>query len=165
MSLKKIISGYTRYNHWANEKMTQWLQTLDINLLYQETPSSFASIDLTVQHMNRAQNFWLAVITGEDLSKLDETIKLNAFAMSMDNLLAGSQRMLDTFEAYSEKDLLQQLSSTDMVQPRYEYILHMINHNSYHRGRGQIVTMSRCLGVTDKVPSMDYDAFLWTEYR
>ena len=162
MSLKKIISSYTWYNHWANEKMTQWLQTLDSNLLYQETPSSFTSIDLTIQHMNRAQNFWLAVITGGDLTQTDEIIRSNAAAMSMNNLLAGSQRLLNTCDAYSEEDLLQQLSSTDMIQPRYEYILQVINHNSYHRG--QIVTMSHCLGVTDKVPSMDYEVFLWSGY-
>ena len=159
MSLKKIISSYTRYNHWANEKMTQWLKTLDSNLLYKETSSSFAGIDLTVQHMNRAQNFWLAVITKDDLSKLDESIKSKAADMSMNNLLAGSKRMVDTFETYSEEELLQQLPSRDMVQSRYEYILHAINHNSYHRG--QIVTISRCLGVADNVTSMDYDAFLW----
>lgn len=162
MSLQKIISNYSRYNHWANEKMTQWLQTLNSNLLYKETPSSFASIDLTVQHMNQAQNFWLTVITGDDLTHPDETIQSNAAAISMNNLLEGSQRLVDTCEAYSEEDLLQQLSSTDMIQPRYEYILQLINHNSYHRG--QIVTMSRCLGVTDKLPSMDYEVFLWSVY-
>ena len=77
----------------------------------------------------------------------------------MTNLLAGSQRLVDTCEAYLEEDLLQQLPSTDMIQPRYEYILQVINHNSYHRG--QIVTVSRCLGVRDKIPSMDYEVFLW----
>ena len=75
----------------------------------------------------------------------------------MTNLLAGSQRLVDTCKTYSEEDLLQQLPSTDMIQPRYEYILQVISHNSYHRG--QIVTMS--LGVRDKIPSMDYEVFLW----
>ena len=80
----------------------------------------------------------------------------------MTNLLAGSQRLVDTCKTYSEEDLLQQLPSTDMIQPRYEYVLQVINHNSYHRG--QIVTMSRFLGVTGKIPSMDYEVFLWYGY-
>ena len=63
----------------------------------------------------------------------------------MTNLLAGSQRLVDTCEAYLEEDLLQQLPSTDMIQPRYEYILQVINHNSYHRR--QIVTMSLALEI------------------
>ena len=114
---------------------------------YQETPSGFTSIDLTIQHMNRAQNSWLAVITGGDLTQTDEIIRSNAGVMSMNNLPAGSQQLLDTCEAYPEEGLLQQMSSTDMIQPRYEYVLQVINHNSYRRG--QIVTMSRCPGVTD----------------
>ncbi len=39
--------------------MTRWLKTLDSNILYKETPSSFSSIDLTLQHLNHSQNFWL----------------------------------------------------------------------------------------------------------
>ncbi|HEY5750708.1 MAG TPA: DinB family protein [Chryseolinea sp.] len=160
MSLKKLISSYTRYNHWANEKMTQWLETLERNLLYKETPSSFGSIDLTLQHMNHAQNFWFAIITGTDVAKLDETIKLNAVDIVIDELLAGSQRMLDKFTTYTEEELSTQVPSQDMMQSRYDYILHAINHNSYHRG--QIVTMIRCLGLVGNVPAMDYEVFLWT---
>jgi uncharacterized damage-inducible protein DinB len=161
MSLKKIISSYARYNHWANEKMTQWLKTLEGNILYKETPSSFGSIDFTMQHMNRAQNFWYAVITEAYVTKLDETIKFNAADITINDLLAGSKQMLNKFNTYTEEELLKQLSSNDMVQSRYEYILHAINHNSYHRG--QIVTMGRCLGVVNNVPAMDYDVFLWSE--
>lgn len=54
MSLKKLISSYARYNHWANQEMTQWLKNLDSDMLYEETPSSFGSIDLTMQHESRA---------------------------------------------------------------------------------------------------------------
>jgi uncharacterized damage-inducible protein DinB len=161
MSLKKMISSYTRYNHWANERMTQWLKTLESNILFKEALSSFGSIDLTLQHMNHAQRFWLAIITEADVTKLDETLKVNAADIVMNDLLSGSQQMLDTLNAYTEEELLKQVPSTGMVQNRYEYILHVINHNSYHRG--QIVTMIRCLGVADNIPAMDYEVFLWFE--
>ena len=163
MILKKLISSYTRYNHWANETMVRWLKNLDRNILYKDTPSSFSSVDLTVQHMNHAQIFWLAIITEADITKLDETIKLNAADINMDNLLAGSQQMIGKFTSYTEEELSKQLLKDDMVQSKYSYILHAINHNSYHRG--QIVTMSRCLGVVNNVPPMDYDGFLWLEYQ
>jgi len=161
MSLKKLISNYTQYNHWANERMTQWLETLERDTLYKKTPSSFGSVDLTLQHMNHAQNFWLAIITGSDVGKLDETIKSNAFDIVIHELRAGSQRMLDKFTAYTGDELLTQVHSQDMMQSRYEFIVHAINHNAYHRG--QIVTMSRCLGAVGNVPAMDYEVFLWTE--
>lgn len=159
MSLKKLISNYAKYNHWANERMAQWLRTLERTILYKETPSSFGSIDLTLQHMNNAQNFWFAIITEADTTKLDETIRLNAVDTIINNLLAGSQQILTQFAAYSEEVLLKQIPSSDMIQSRYEFILQVINHNTYHRG--QIVTMSRCLGVVNNIPAMDYEVFLW----
>lgn len=158
--MKKVILSYTRYNHWANETMTQWLKTLERELLYKKTISSFDSIDRTVQHMNHAQNFWFTILTEADLSKLDETIKLNSADSVMNELVAGSQKLLNKIEKYTKEELLKQVSSNDMVQSRYEFMMHVVNHNSYHRG--QIVTMSRGLGVEENIPAMDYDAFLWS---
>lgn len=163
MSVKKIVTNYARYNHWANRKMVQWLRTLGHNFLYTETSSSFNSIDLTVQHMSRAQNYWIAIISEDDTGQLDESIKYNDADTTLHNLLAGSKRMLDILDAYSEQELLQKLYREDMAQSRYEFIIHCLNHNTYHRG--QIVTMSRCLGVKENIPEMDYDVFLWAEYQ
>ena len=161
MILKKLISDYTQYNHWANVELTGWLKTLDRKLLYLETASSFNSIDLTIQHMNHAQNFWHAVITQADLTKLDETIKFNSAESNMNDLLELSQQLHYLFAAYSEEELFKQVSTGEMLQCRYDYILHMVNHNSYHRG--QIITMSRELGVVDNIPTTDYDIYLWSQ--
>ena len=161
MSLTKIISGYTQYNLWANERLSQWLASLESNLLYEETLSSFRSIDKTLQHISQSQNFWFAVITEAGTANLDLPTKSDRRAdTAIHDLLTGSQQMLKTFTDYSEDELLKQIPSTDMVQSRYEFILHLVNHNSYHRG--QIVTMSRYLGVVDNIPAMDYEVFLWT---
>lgn len=162
MSLKKLMSRYARYNHWATGKMIQWLKTLDEKILYKKTLSSFGSIDLTLQHMNQAQLFWFAIITEADVTKLDEAIEFNTTYGIFNGLLASSQQILEKCEAYTEEEFLKQLPSTDMVQSRYEYILHVINHNSYHRG--QIVTISRSLGVSSNIPAMDYEAFLWSDH-
>ena len=40
---------------------------------------------------------------------------------------------------------------------RYDYILHIINHSTFHRG--QIVTMSRAIGITDGIVNTDYNMF------
>jgi uncharacterized damage-inducible protein DinB len=157
MSIKKVILSYVNYNHWANEKLSCWLMSLDKALLYKQTTSSFASVELTVQHMQQSQQFWLGIITQKGLALPDET---DAAALSFSLLLTGSRLMIDTFGAYTEEELLEKVTSTDMVQSRYEFILHMINHNSYHRG--QIVTMCRHLGVVDNIPAMDYEVFLWS---
>lgn len=159
MSLVKAIADYSQYHHWANEQLTKWLKQLNRRLLYLNTPSSFNSIDLTLQHMTHAQNFWLAVINCADFTTLDETIVLDNADKVMGTLLAGSQQMVDTFTTYTEEELLQEVPTTDMVKPRYQLMQHVINHSSYHRG--QIVTMSRCLGIVINIPVTDYDVFLW----
>lgn len=161
MSLKKLISTYTHYNHWANEELIRWLVTLDRELLYTETASSFKSIDHTIQHMNHAQNFWYAVITEADLSKLDEIIKFSAAESNMKELLEVSRQLYAVFTAYTEDELFKKVSTGEMFQCRYDYILHMVNHNSYHRG--QIITMSRALGVVENIPTTDYDIYLWSQ--
>lgn len=158
MSLKKAILSYVKYNHWANEKLSIWLMGLDRALLYKETASSFASIGFTVQHMQQSQRFWLGIITKKSFSLPDET---DETATNFSQLQAVSRLMLDEFGSYTEEELLEKVASTDMVQSRYEFILHVINHNSYHRG--QIVTMCRHLGVVDNIPAMDYEVFLWSE--
>lgn len=162
MNLVKVISGYILYNHWANVMMTQWLKNQDKHILYTETPSSFSSIDLTMQHMNHAQLFWLAVINEEDVhaAKQNEIIRSGVADAVMQDLLAGSQQMINKFTAFSESELLKQLSTESMIQCRYEYIMHAINHNTHHRG--QIITMIRCLGIVNNLPALDYDVYLWS---
>ncbi len=163
MHFKTIITSYTGYNLWANRKMSEWLKTLDQNILYKQTPSSFNSIDLTLQHMVHAQNFWLTISAEEDISQLDETIKANAVDMVMNELLAGSQQIRAKFISYTEEDLQKQVSNGATTQSRYHFILHVINHNSYHRG--QIITMSRSLGIENNIPNTDYDEFLRLKHQ
>jgi uncharacterized damage-inducible protein DinB len=68
--------------------------------------------------------------------------------------------METVFTGYTEAELMEEIESIDLTKPRYEFILHVINHNTYHRG--QIVTMCRSLGATEQVPAMDYEVFLWS---
>lgn len=160
MSIKEIVKKQVDYNYWANERMVEWLKSLDRELLYKETPSSFPGIDLTIQHLVHCQNFWLAVLTGRDYTNLDERIRVREADWSMKELLGGARRMIDTYGSYSENELLAAIRAPDSTQSRYEFILHVVSHGAYHRG--QIVTMARCLGVTRDIPTTDYDAYLWT---
>jgi uncharacterized damage-inducible protein DinB len=158
MSIQNIIANYARYNHWANEKLCHWLLSLNPMILDRQTPSSFATVALTVRHMQQSQLFWLEIITKRKLGlPREHTTPETDFGQ----LLAGSMLMVAAFAAYTEKELMEGVDSVDMTKPRYEFILHAINHTTYHRG--QIVTMCRSLGVVDHVPAMDYEVFLWSE--
>jgi uncharacterized damage-inducible protein DinB len=159
MVLKTVILNYTTYNHWANETFTGWLKSLDASLLYKETKSSFPSIDLTLQHMKNAQNFWHAVIGNTNINSLDQELRTGSVDWVIAELLKGSQNFVDMVISLNDDDLLAKASSPAITGTRYEFILHAINHNSYHRG--QITTITRSLGITENIPNTDYENYLW----
>ncbi len=65
------------------------------------------------------------------------------------------------FGAFEETDLLTELHlDTPWAKnrlPRYEYIVHVVNHSSFHRG--QLVTMARQLGIDKDIPNTDYNIY------
>ena len=160
MILQTAILDYTLYNHWANEVLTGWLKSVDDQLLSREIKSSFPGIDLTLQHMIHAQNFWHAVISNSDINSLDEELRTDSVDWVMTELLKGSQNLINLVNSLNDDDLMVKVSSPAMTKTKYEFMLHVVNHNSYHRG--QIITISRSLDVTDNIPNTDYDTYLWT---
>ncbi|NBP70556.1 MAG: hypothetical protein EBU52_17700, partial [Cytophagia bacterium] len=74
-------------------------------------------------------------------------------------LVVSSQKLLTDLSSFNEQQLLEVISTADSKQSRYEYILHVVNHGSYHRG--QVVNLCRMLGVKAEVPVTDYDGYLW----
>lgn len=161
MSLSKLVSNYTFFNAWANLNMVTWLQSIDRELLYAPAVSSFTSIDYTLQHILRTQRFWYMFITGQDTSSLNWAVREKEVEQIMQELIALSDEMKNTFANYSENELLQILHlntpwATNSLS-RYEYIVHVVNHSSFHRG--QIVTIARSIGITSGVPNTDYNIF------
>ena len=65
--------------------------------------------------------------------------------------------MKDAIQNFSDEDFLKKIR-VDSPRfpanlPRYEYIMQLLNHSTYHRG--QVVTIGRSLGFTD-APNTDY---------
>jgi uncharacterized damage-inducible protein DinB len=161
MSLQKFIHNYASFNAWANSEFAHWLQKVDEQLLYQQLPSSFSSIDSTVQHILRVQKFWTAFISLKDVSKFDWSVKEKQALTNVMALKEQSAAMKDEFLNYGEKDLTEEII-LDMPWAknrlsRYEYIVHAINHSTFHRG--QIITIARGIGLTENLPSTDYNFF------
>jgi uncharacterized damage-inducible protein DinB len=161
MSLQKFIHNYASFNSWANSEFADWLQKVDEQLLYQQVPSSFSSIDSTVQHILRVQKFWAAFISLKDVSQFDWSVKDRQALMNVTELKGQSAAMKDEFLNYGENDLTEEIT-LDMPWAknrlsRYEYIVHAINHSTFHRG--QIITIARGIGLTENLPSTDYNFF------
>ncbi len=161
MSLQKLISNYASFNEWANHKIIVWLKELEPSLLYKKTPSSFTTIDYTLQHILRTQRFWLTFISEADTTHFDWRVIEGNIERIFSELEEVSQNMKTKFTMFDEAELVKTLN---LNMPwcknnlnRYEYILHVINHSTFHRG--QIITMARCLGINEGVVNTDYNFF------
>lgn len=159
MNLQKITTRFLQYNLWANERLTSWLLTLPREILYEKTASSFGTIDHTLQHILAAENYWHAVLVKGEINAFNQSVKENAIEEVITDLITSSQKLLNDLSPFNEQQLFETIAASDSNQSRYEYILHLVNHGSYHRG--QIVTLCRILGVTAEVPVTDYDGYLW----
>jgi len=158
MSLQNLTTRLLQFNLWANDRMTSWLLTLDRKIIYTQSGSSFGTIDRTIQHILEAQIYWYNVIVkskidGFNLEPEKDITRLVAA------LIENSQTLVNEISLFNDQQLTETIQASDSRQSRYEYILHLVNHGSYHRG--QIVTMCRILGVTGEIPVTDYDGYLW----
>ena len=161
MSLSKLTSNYVDYNAWANTRLVHWLMDQPVDQMYAEVESSFRSLDLTLQHMLRTQRFWTAFVMQQDLSGFNWSVRKGDAANVMAELVSQSDGMRTQFSQFSEADLSTELS-LDMPWAknrlsRYEYIIHVVNHSTFHRG--QIVTMARGLGLVHGIPATDYNIY------
>lgn len=158
MSLKNLISNYAAFNEWANTQIVMWLKTLDKEILYSKTTSSYPSIDYTLQHILRGQKFWYLFITEQDTSNFNWSVYEGEVDRIMQELKDSSILMKDTYSTFSEEELLHlDVPWAKNSRSRYDYIVHIINHGSFHRG--QIVTMARTLGVSEGIVNTDYNIF------
>ena len=159
MYLENLTTRLLRYNLWANERLTSWLMTIDRHILYEKTGSSFGTIDRTLQHILAAQTYWHALMARGEINEFNLPVKENAVEAVMADLVLSSQQLVDSLSVLNEQQLIESIQASDSMQSRYEYILHVVNHSSYHRG--QVITMCRALEITGEIPVTDYDAYLW----
>ena len=159
MSLQNLTTRFLSYNLWANERLTSWLMTIDRNILYEKTGSSFGTIDRTLQHILSAQIYWHAILVKGQINEFNLPVKENAVDEVVTDLVISSQQLVSSLSTLNEQQLIESIQASDSTQSRYEYILQVVNHSSYHRG--QVVTMCRALGITGEIPITDYDGYLW----
>lgn len=161
MSFKQFIQNYTAYNEWANHQIADWLLLQNPLTLITQVESSYTSIDYTVQHILRAQKFWTLFIQNENTHNFEWLVYEDAAIEMIHEWKAQSSNMRETIEKFNEFELMQQLTLNmpwaKNKRSRYDYIVHVINHSTYHRG--QISSIARQLGVNKGIPATDYNIF------
>lgn len=160
MNLQNLISDYTAYNLWANQQFINWLSNKPVEQLNQEVPSSFSSILKTLNHIWAIEEYWYSIIA----KKAEFNNRYGATEFVADEIFEGlinrSTLLAEDVKQFTDIELTEKIKLVspwlEADQPRYEYLLQLVNHGTYHRG--QIITIARNVGITD-APNTDYIFF------
>ena len=158
--MKQLLQQYAAYNTWANKKILETAKLLSEEQINKEIVSSFPSVYKTVLHLMEVENVWW-----ERLKLAEHTTLSGWFTGNFDELskklLELSQQWHDWIQNANEVNIThvfayQNSKKEHFKQPVYEMLLHLFNHQTFHRG--QLVTMFRQLGL-DKIPPTDFIVF------
>jgi uncharacterized damage-inducible protein DinB len=159
MTAAAFLSDFAKFNHWANTSMVNWLQELDPALADQPFNAGFGSINGTLEHIADAQLSWLQTLSGTIPAVETEHTSGSSLLRNCIRLLRGSQLLVAYTAGITEQELYTAIDSDDHLDTRFNFLVHVINHSTYHRG--QIVLLTRLLGQTLEIQPTDYDAYHW----
>ena len=161
-SLRSQLIKMTKYNLWANTKISEFLLKLDPALLDKELISSFDTIRKTLYHIMGAESIWLSRLTGispatwpgENFSGTDIEV-INSFT-------GQSEKLVGYAEGCTDDSIQDAVKYSSMDGKKFEnkicdILQHALNHSAFHRG--QLITMLRNVGYTD-LSSTDYITYL-----
>lgn len=159
--MKKLLLQYAGYNVWANQKLIDCIDNLTDEQVKREIDSSFKSIYATLIHLWDAESIWWQRV------KLQEQIEVpgshfNGSVLELgNNLLKQSKQWKEwvdiATEAALEHEFIYRNSKKEQFkQPVYDTLLHLFNHQSYHRG--QLITMFHQVGL-ENIPNTDFISF------
>jgi uncharacterized damage-inducible protein DinB len=163
--MKELFVQYASYNTWANSLLVATITALSEEQQQAEVKSSFPSLYKTMLHLLDAESIWWQRI------KLQEkiTIPSESFTGNMNELstelLKQNRQWQEWVSSLNENGLQHEFiymnsKKERFKQPVYQMLLHLFNHNTYHRG--QIVTMLRQVGV-EKIPPTDF--IVWSRKK
>ena len=163
--MKQLLLQYAQYNAWANKKLSETVGRLSHDQQHQQIPSSFDSIFKTMMHLLDVESIWWQRL------KLSEQIDWpgRTFTGDINDLIQELLRNSSQWEywvrnasdvALTHVFAYQNSKKEHFKQPVYEVLVHLFNHQSYHRG--QLVTMLRQAGV-EKIPATDFIVYCRTK--
>ncbi len=162
MTDSEILKTMARYNQWANRDLFAAVRTLPASEASKPRPSLFKNILNTLNHPLVTDRIWWAHMHKEShLHKaLNEVLysdfeKLAAAREEMDQRLIGYVDDLSEADADEEIDFTL-LSGAKGRMNRRMILMHMFNHNTYHRG---FVVETFCQ-VPAALPLIDIPVFM-----
>lgn len=136
------------YTVWASRLIIEALKPLSEEELNRPLGTSHHGVIETLRHIYFADRVWLSRLKGAGRSLRDD-----GEAPSLMDLEAAWFPMLDELKSLvagfgdagvAEAFTFRNLAGEEVTLPRWQALLHVVNHATLHRG--QIVTMLRQLG-------------------
>ena len=159
--MKQLLQQYAAYNVWANKIITERITQLSTEIIHKEMNSSFSSIYKTVVHLMDVESIWWQRLKLQEHVEWPGKIFNGNFEELSQQLLLLSKQWNDWIQSTNEANLThvfayQNSKKEHFKQPVYEMLLHLFNHQTFHRG--QLITMLRQNGV-EKIPPTDFIVF------
>ncbi|MDQ6889444.1 MAG: hypothetical protein M3Z56_04090 [Bacteroidota bacterium] len=156
--MKQLLQQYSSYNVWANKLITEKIAQLSLEIQEKEMGSSFGSVFKTVIHLMDVESIWWQRLKLQEHVEWPGKTFTGGFENLSKELLALSNQWNDWVIANNEIQFThvfgyQNSKKEFFKQPVYEMLLHLFNHQTFHRG--QLVTMMRQNGI-DKIPATDF---------
>jgi uncharacterized damage-inducible protein DinB len=162
--LKQLLLAHTGYSAWATRRVLEVCSLLTEEQLGRDSGASHSSLLQTFRHIHDGERVWLRRLVEVDNHRLPRGAapehSFEFLVQTWPELWEGYRQWLETA---SDDDLTCEISTIlpdDGVfrVPRWQIVLHAINHTTFHRG--QIITMFRSFGV--QPPNTDLTAYYAT---
>lgn len=140
MTDSEILKTMARYNQWANRDLFAAVRTLPASEVTKQRPSLFKNILNTLNHPLLTDRIWWAHMHKEahPHQALNEVLyrDFETLAAAREEM---DQRLIDYVDGLSEYDADEQidftlLSGAKGLMNRRMILMHIFNHNTYHRG-------------------------------
>ena len=160
--MKKMLSQYAAYNLWANQRIIEVINNLSDEQTERHIESSFNGIQKTLLHLWDVESIWWQRLKLTETQVWQSDNYTGSLMELTNNLQAQSKQWKEWIdiatEAALEHEFIYRNSKKDQFkQPVYEMLMHLFNHQTYHRG--QIVTLIRQVGEPN-IPNTDLISFL-----
>lgn len=165
--MKTLLLNYLRYNHWANEKICNYLSGIDEKAHSNGQSAELGVIKKIVLHIADGEQTWQARLNGQNIPHMHNLHMEDSFAAICDLVTKNSASLIE-FIGQKDEGFLNanteyvNLKGKTFTQNNAEIILHCMNHSTFHRG--QIISMLRHVGYTDQSAS-DFIMFLREKFN
>ncbi len=163
IGIGSLCVSHLQFMKWADDIYFGLPAQFPAGKAEEDTGISFQSFTGTLQHIYKAELLWFRRVQNDLYPKIgDITIPdhIEQWQELWNGLHFAWIRWAETIEesGWEETVIHRTTSGSEMQLPRWQVIMHLVNHGSYHRG--QLASLMRQAGL--RPPSTDLIAFYRT---